>query len=59
MNKNNTKNIQSQAHPTNDKYKFGRLHNHYMRETFDRLQENGQSKSEKEDTIEKGTFIAV
>jgi hypothetical protein len=59
MHEYDTKYIESQTHPTDDEYKFGRGHNLYMKETFDRLQENGQSKSKKEDTVEKGAFIAV
>ena len=59
MHKYDTKYIESQTHSTDNEYKLGRGHNFYMEETLDRLQENGQSKSKEEDTVEKGTFIAV
>jgi len=59
MYKYDTKNIESQTYSTDNEYKFGRGHDFYMEETLDRLQENRQSKSKEEDTVEKGTFIAV
>ena len=56
MNKQGTDNIEAKAHPANNEYKLGRRDNFQVEETFNWLQEDGQSERQEKNTVEESTL---
>ena len=56
MNECGTENIEDKAHSASNEYKLGRLDNFQVEESFDWLQEDGQSECQEKDTVKEGTL---
>jgi len=56
MNKQSTDNIEAKAHPANNEYKLGRRDNFQVEETFNWLQEDGQSECQEKNAVEESTL---